>query len=960
MKTRKNIEKFIKNAAVNSNPQMNRAVLNDLLKQLDKKENDSRKEHRSIIMKNPFIKLAAAAVLLLGLFMLGRYLIGNEIPQNPNQTREATTTQDEDQNDANNLQMLLNSELETAKQLFEKKDLPGLTQLLQNCQDPTKLQVAEYLGQIGDKSVLPTLQIFAEKWSGPELENPFREAIEAIEARQAESEPIPQVTNLNEEPNQTQILKPSVQTGVKGIVIDKNTAEPIPAAQVGFRTSEMVAVDTDGRFQLIYTNDYEETYVCAAAPGYATKRIMVRIKRGSINEVTFELSPGSKLAGTVTDPNGQPVEGAKVSVFGLTLPGGKVTTDEKGQFEIDGLNPAGQYYQIQANHPEYPAVSVSIDSAPEGQTLYQDIVLKPGVTIFGQVTNPEGLPVAEVMVGNTRSRSMWNNITTETDEEGMYQLDNIDIGELILWTVHDRYAPFVKYTTLEMGPAEQRIDIRLKASRVLRGCVVDADGNPVTKATITISEYDGVSNLDRNHYLCDSDGRFTIANAPPDGSLILWVFGDGITGKDYTVDFGQDECLITVERTGKIYGKVVDNATGEPITKFLVKMSATRTGPPTYGYSSAWSEEGYTFNSVQGIFDTGRQNLPVNSQFQMTVSAEGYDPVTLDPVIVQPISEDPNRTEFRLQTGKVFAGRVITSDVKPIKGAVVVFFSDINAEHRDSWPRAATDKTGIFTISGLGDEPQCVFVSASGFTPRAYLMSNLLEAPNHFSDIVLDHAAALFGCVLDENGNGIAGASVGAFVDTSQIRDVLTFHPRLGPRVHTDKDGNYHLPDVPIGRVQISVMSPSNYNLFHKTVDIKPGDLMELNFGDEGGYTITGTIKAGNDVLERADISLSTWQMGPSSSYFNNQTTNAEGRFKFIHVPEGQYSMYVFWTPHDTRLATMHPEDTKFDWLHRIEVRKNMELDIDMVEGTINGVIPSPLPPLPPPSPPPPPDISTK
>ena len=64
MKTRKNIEKFIKNAAVNSNPQMNRAVLNDLLKQLDKTGSDSCKKHRSIIMKNPIIKLAAAAIII--------------------------------------------------------------------------------------------------------------------------------------------------------------------------------------------------------------------------------------------------------------------------------------------------------------------------------------------------------------------------------------------------------------------------------------------------------------------------------------------------------------------------------------------------------------------------------------------------------------------------------------------------------------------------------------------------------------------------------------------------------------------------------------------------------------------------------------------------------------------------------------------------------------------------------
>ncbi|GAH90379.1 unnamed protein product, partial [marine sediment metagenome] len=179
--------------------------------------------------------------------------------------------------------------------------------------------------------------------------------------------------------------------------------------------------------------------------------------------------------------------------------------------------------------------------------------------------------------------------------------------------------------------------------------MVDGDKNPIPEATIVISEYDGVSNLDRHRHLCDPNGRFTIPNAPTDGELELRVFGEGITGKNYKVDFSQNDFFIVVSRSGRIFGKVMDSTTGESIHKFLVKMTASQVGPRTYGYSATWSREGYTFDSSGGFFDTGRENLPLNGQFRMTVSAEGYDPVTLDPVVVQPISEDPNRTKFRLQ-----------------------------------------------------------------------------------------------------------------------------------------------------------------------------------------------------------------------------------------------------------------------------------------------------------------------
>ncbi|MCK4856785.1 MAG: carboxypeptidase regulatory-like domain-containing protein, partial [candidate division Zixibacteria bacterium] len=646
-----------------------------------------------------------------------------------------------------------------------------------------------------------------------------------------------------------------------------------------------------------------------------------------------ELSPGSKLAGTVTDPNGQAIQGADVGIFGLTYSALPVVTDTEGRFEIDGLNPVVHSYQVHVNHPAYPAVSISLPPAPAGQTRYQEIVLKPGVVVFGQVTNSHGLPISGVTVGNTRSASMWNCITAETNEEGMYRLDSVEAGDLILWATHSQYAPFVKRTVLARGQAERCIDIQLKDARTLYGRVTDGDGNPVPEATVTTAEYNGVRNLDRHRHSCDSDGRFTIPNAPPDGELILRVFGEGITGKSYTVDFDQEECLITVSRSGRIYGEVVDATTGEPVTKFLVKMTFSQVGPRIYGYAARWSEEGYTFDSPEGLFDTGREDLPVNGQYRMTVHAEGYAPLTIDPVVVQPVSNEPNLTEFRLQLATVFAGRVIASDGQPIKGAAAVFFSNGNVQDRENWPRAVTDKAGVFTISGLGSEPQCLFVSAPDFTPRVYLMTDMLETPGLLTDIVLDRAASLFGRVVDENGKAMADARVHAFVDLGRTRDVLKRFPSLGPRANTDQDGYYQLSGVPTGQVQVSVMSPRNYPIGHKKVNLKPGDSMELNFGDEGGYVITGTVRAGNDILENAQVSLHSQQTGLKNRYFNIRRTDQAGRFKVIHVPEGKYMIYVHWLPSDARKPTKWPEDTKFAWHRPLEVHKNMDLDIDVVDG---------------------------
>jgi len=468
MRLADNIEKLIRDLHVlnvNTSGEMDQRTLGDALKAQEefKKMKLTRTQPNiwRMIMKSRITILAAAAVLLLGLFMLTIHLIGSEIPQHTEQTHKVTARQDENQAEAIRSQVLLKRELEMAKQLFKKKDLPRLMQLLQTGQDPTKVRVAEYLEQIGDGSVLSALQIFAEQWQGPELENPFQKAIQAIQERQAEPEP--RGTTGRQEPNEPQVPTEAIQTGVAGIVIDKNTYRPIQGAEVGFRPTEADITDAEGRFMLTYTRPDEEATVFATASGYASSKITVRMKTGSTQNVTIELSPGSKLAGIVMDPNGYPIQGADVTIFGLTYflqrqdPTGLLqslffaVTDAEGLFETDGLDPVVNSYQVLVSHPAYPGVSIAFQPAPAGQTRYQEIVLKPGVVVFGQVTNSQGVPISTVTVGNTQSGAMWNSLKAETDEEGMYRLGIVDVGELVLWATHDQYAPFVEYTTIEMG-----------------------------------------------------------------------------------------------------------------------------------------------------------------------------------------------------------------------------------------------------------------------------------------------------------------------------------------------------------------------------------------------------------------------------------------------------------------------------------------------------------------------------
>jgi protocatechuate 3,4-dioxygenase beta subunit len=692
-----------------------------------------------------------------------------------------------------------------------------------------KFQVAEYLGRIGDNSVLPALKVFAEKWQGLKEENIFQKAIMAIHERQVESEPESLETTNIQESVESQVPLDVDQTKVAGIVIDKNTGRPIQGARVGFRRDESVLTDAGGRFVLTYTKDSEEVYVYASASDYASRRIIVRVKKSGVQDVTFELSSGSKLAGVVMDPNSGPIQGAEVSISGIYVPIWPVTTDSEGRYEIHGLDPLESSCRLYVTHPAYPPVTLNFQPAPVGETLYKEIFLKPGVVIFGQVTDSQGKPVSGVEVGGSTTAGGFNITTYETDEDGMYILDDLANGKLTLWAIHDEHELFVKVTTLKKGPVEQQIDIQLNDPHILQGRVVDDEGKPVPEAIVTMYRYNRVSNLGQNRCLCDSQGRFIIPNAPHGGELELQIFGPGIAVKMHKVDFEQDECLITVDRSGRIYGKVIDAVTGKPITKFLVKIIPAQA---FIGIGAVWGE-GYTFSSPEGLFDTGREKLSIKGQYRVTVIADGYDPVVVDPVTVQPISENPVRTEFMLKSLTIFAGRVVDIDGHPIEGAKVVFFSEDRFINPENWRRTVTDNAGVFTISGLDSKQNHIFVSSTGFTSNECLISDLLEKDGLLADIVLNRGASLIGRVVDESGKGIADATVRAFVGSSVMGSMRPL-PGPGPKhesiTQTDKDGYYRLSGVPTGLVQVSVMSAQNSYIGNKLVNLKSGETAELNF----------------------------------------------------------------------------------------------------------------------------------
>ncbi len=123
------------------------------------------------------------AVLLVGALLVLRTIGPDQ--QFPD-SRGLTTLTQQDNPPVHTIEQAeaLRKELAQAAHYFEQNNVQGLAGLLQTGQEETRQKAAAYLAQIGDPSVLDSLEILSSQWTGDPKDNPYQQAVEAIRKRQ--------------------------------------------------------------------------------------------------------------------------------------------------------------------------------------------------------------------------------------------------------------------------------------------------------------------------------------------------------------------------------------------------------------------------------------------------------------------------------------------------------------------------------------------------------------------------------------------------------------------------------------------------------------------------------------------------------------------------------------------------------------------------------------------------------
>ena len=279
-----------------------------------------------------------------------------------------------------------------------------------------------------------------------------------------------------------------------------------------------------------------------------------------------DATPTGSLTGRVVTLDGRPVTGARVWIEGSEKPLAEAKSDADGRFRLGPIAAAYRYSSdllVEADGLGRRYVDgVSVLAGADHDV--GDIVLQPGRLFAGQVSGPDGMPLAGARVKVTSYRFImghtWMPICRPweltTDADGRFRTPTLPVGKMEI-NVHAPgcRAVYVRRAVLPEDGGDQLDPIRLENDRPIPGVVLDEDGRPIAAATVWLFS---------ERYDADQDGRFVLRGLAAKPSFQLIVTHENyVTHNKVYKDV--EELTIKLIRPGWIIGRAVDAETGEPV-----------------------------------------------------------------------------------------------------------------------------------------------------------------------------------------------------------------------------------------------------------------------------------------------------------------------------------------------------------------------------------------------------------
>ncbi|MDP7062805.1 MAG: carboxypeptidase-like regulatory domain-containing protein [Planctomycetota bacterium] len=556
--------------------------------------------------------------------------------------------------------------------------------------------------------------------------------------------------------------------------------------------------------------------------------------------VDIELSTGATLVGQVVAyGTREPISGAVVTIgwskesgissyFSMGLESmAFARSDKDGMFELSGIEPGMEWVHVVAEGFSPTAIKgkpLEEDEVREGVIIQ----VRQGATIQGYVFDRHNQILPGRMVGgySMDSQDFWQ---TSTNEDGFYQAEHVKPGNYFIVTAgldadklfQGDFLSVLNGSKLVQAFARegQTLDINI-TDMSANGCKFRgkllSGGQPIANSALIMMATDGATMFDMRLATAQSnaDGEFEFPSLAP-GSYRMQLESEIWRGAiEVEVPDAEEDYQVLSTPMGKVYGRIVEEVTGEPVKGATVKLVRDDSTGGMFAMFTGGKETDYEQSDESGSFEftgksPGRYHIEVEMNEWGSLASDDADSggTSLGKASVKTfqLSRDASYPvgDIRLPIASAIRVHVTTSNgERPDRGYSLTakrIDGELMAdEETEAWGWGESS-----LISGLNPGTYDITVSGRGYITTRIDGVYVTHAETVDVDATLEEGMPLNARILGPNSQPIAGAKVQVLDSSGNRVDGLDGRGAMMTRMFASEDGT-----MPLGSY-----APGNYTV---------------------------------------------------------------------------------------------------------------------------------------------------
>jgi protocatechuate 3,4-dioxygenase beta subunit len=588
----------------------------------------------------------------------------------------------------------------------------------------------------------------------------------------------------------------------------------------------------------------------------------------------------ARVVGNVIDDDKRPVAAAWVMPAAEAArpgrgprmrpgPGFGAMSGPDGRFVVRSVEP-DEETSLEATKKGLPGGKAPAMKLASGETKSGVVITIPrGIEVTGIVTDQAGTALSGVTVtaaspergggGQVMIRMMLGESAgaedVQTGSDGRFSM-RLAEGNYYLSFRREGFAPY-RSSPVDVKPGVAPVEVTLQPGAEIAGRVVRTGGAGIDGVALQVMMGGGASGTTTG-----PDGSFIIKDLAPGTVMLMVRKPDEFIQMMRSVNAPASDLTIEVPKGVSVSGRVIDKASGSPVTEFSAGVSGESSGG---GMRIMMQPVLKSFRTDDGTFQLdGLAPGPL----QLIVSAPGYVQQRV-PGLVLEEGKPVRDLEVALETGTKISGRVTGPDGKAL--------SSVNVRQQRQGGAgggpgmgggfATTDAEGNYQLEAVEPGEKSIAFSKDGYPPAT--KSVTVSGREMKLDVQLSRGATVAGVVVTEGGSPVPGATVQMESATSGYQEVTT-----------DANGAFRIDGVSEGRVSIVAGKRGWVDAELNDVDVAAATSLRLVLGQGG--RITGRV-TGLQSSEYSQVRVTA----RTASADSGATPDSTGAFTIEGAPTG-------------------------------------------------------------------------